>query len=207
LYTGSLLRYVYVSSSENCPSTTVQAAQTTGEELSIPPQRRPAQYLHVCNSAGTTYVTQGNPNCLAGGTFEFNYKPTVAGTVYSIPCVAYSSAAPGIRFAYISSGEKCPVGSSAVPSKAAAGEQLSLPPVRRPTQYLHICSNSAITNITQGTPNCLPNGIFQQNYSPTVAGTVYSIPCATISGSVLRYTYISSSETCPGGTYAVGMQH
>ena len=207
LYTSSLLRYVYVSSTENCPATTVQAAQTTGEELSIPPTRRPAQYLHVCNSTGTTYVTQGVPNCLPGGTFEFNYSPTVAGTVYSIPCVSFSSAAPGVRFAYISSGERCPVGSNNVPAQAAAGEQLSIPPARRPAQYLHICSNSGTTNITQGTPNCLPNGLFQGNYSTSVTGTVYSIPCATITGSVLRYTYVSSSEICPGGTFAVGMQH
>jgi hypothetical protein len=171
----------------------------SGEQLSKPPARRPAQYIHVCMTGNTTYVTQGTPNCLAGGTFQFNYDPSVPGTYYNIPCQATNTSA--LRYAYIASGEKCPSGTTAVGgAQLASGEQLSVPPARRPAQYVHICLTGNITYITQGTPNCLAGSTFVGNYGPNVAGTVYSRACETTSGSLLRYAYISTSESCPGGT-------
>jgi hypothetical protein len=174
----------------------------SGEQLSKPPARRPAQYLHVCVSAGTTYVTQGTPNCLAGGTFQFNYDPSVPGTLYNVPCQATNTTA--LRYAYISSTEKCPSGTVAVSgAKLAAGEQLSVPPARRPAQYNHICLTGNITYITQGTPNCLTGSVFEGNYGPNVTGTVYSRACETTSGTTLRYVYISTTESCPSGSALV----
>ena len=107
-----------VSSPTSSPVSTPPAS---GEQLSIPPQRRPAQYLHVCTvntpAAITTYVTQGTPNCLPGGIFQFNYDPSVPGTYYNVPCATTngnSSASSPLRYAYISSGEVCPAGTVSV---------------------------------------------------------------------------------------------
>jgi chitodextrinase len=174
----------------------------SGEQLSKPPARRPAQYVHVCTSGSITYVAQGATNCLAGGTFEFNYAPSVPGTYYDVPCQATSTTA--LRYVYISRSEKCPNGTAAVGgAQLASGEQLSMPPARRPAQYDHVCLISNITYITQGTPNCLPSGTFEFNYAPSVTGTVYDRPCETTSGSLLRYAYISTAESCPSGTALV----
>jgi len=187
----------------SAPSSTINVTTSgSGEQLSKPPARRPAQYLHVCISAGTTYVTQGSPNCLPGGTFQFNYDPSVPGTYYNVPCQATNTSA--LRYVYISSGEKCPSGTATIGgAKLAPGEQLSIPPARRPTQYVHICLTGNIFYITQGIPNCLSGSIFVGNYGPTVAGTVYSRACETTTGSLLRYAYISTSESCPSGTALV----
>jgi hypothetical protein len=184
-------------------STPVSSQQDPGqgEQLSIPPQRRPAQYVHVCVTGNITYVTQGTPNCLTNGIFRFNYGPNVAGTVYSIPCKTTNTSS--LRYAYISANETCPPGTSPVVTSTVAGEQLSMPPQRRPVQYIHVCVSGNVTYVTQGTPNCLSGGTFQFNYAPSVPGTYYSIPCATNSNTALRYAYISSSESCPRGTVLV----
>ena len=196
-----------VSVSQNCAvsgaaSTPVSTTpQGPGEQLSIPPQRRPAQYVHRCFTATVPeYVTQGTPNCLPGGTFRANYGPNVAGTVYSIPC---KTTGTQLRYAYISANESCPAGTTLVVTKTVAGEQLSIPPQRRPVQYVHVCAVKNTVYVTQGSPNCLTGGTFQFNYDPSVPGTYYSIPCATNSNAALRYVYISSGETCPSGTVAV----
>jgi hypothetical protein len=198
-----------VSVPQNCqpvstPASTPVSTQppAAGEQLSIPPQRRPAQYVHRCSAPTVPeYVTQGTPVCLPGGTFKANYGPNVAGTVYSIPCRTTNSNT--LRYAYISSSEVCPPGTALVVTKTAAGEQLSIPPQRRPVQYVHVCVSGNTTYVTQGTPNCLAGGTFRFNYDPSVPGTYYSIPCVTNSNSALRYAYISSSERCPTGTVLV----
>jgi hypothetical protein len=143
---------------------------------------------------------------LANDIFQFNYGPNVAGTYYSIPCKTTNTTS--LRYAYISSGEVCPVGTTRVVTTTATGEQLSQPPQRRPVQYVHVCGIGNTIYVTQGTPNCLPGGVFQFNYDPSVPGTYYSIPCATTNGnsstsSPLRYAYISSGEVCPAGTVSV----
>ncbi len=187
----------------SAPSSTINVTTSgSGEQLSKPPARRPAQYLHVCTSAGTTYVTQGSPNCLLGGTFQFNYDPSVPGTYYNVPCQAINTSA--LRYVYISSSERCPSGTAAIGgAKLASGEQLSIPPARRPAQYSHICYTSNIFYITQGSPNCLNGSIFVGNYGPSVPGTLYNRACETTTGSLLRYAYISTSESCPSGTALV----
>lgn len=202
-----------VSLAQNCQPTsgvvsTPVSSQppAAGEQLSIPPATRPKQYVHVCTTATKpqiTYVTQGTPNCLPGGVFRLNYGPNVAGTVYSIPCKTTNSNA--LRYAYISSGEACPAGTALVVTKTATGEQLSIPPQRRPVQYVHVClsADNKTVYVTQGTPNCLSGGKFQFNYDPSVPGTYYSIPCATNSNATIRYAYISSGEVCPAGTVPV----
>ena len=185
------------------PSSTINVTTSgSGEQLSKPPARRPAQYLHVCTSGNTAYVSQGTPNCLLGGTFRFNYDPSVPGTYYNIPCQATNTSA--LRYVYISSGEQCPSGTATIGgAKLAYGEQLIVPPARRPAQYNHICYNSNIFYITQGTPNCLGGSIFVGNYGPSVPGTLYNRACETTTGSSLRYAYISTSESCPSGTALV----
>ena len=83
------------------------------EQLSKPPDRRPPQYVHICtDTANITYVSQGTPDCLPGGTFQSDYGPTVAGTYYSVPCQTVNSAV--LRYVYISSNETCPRGTAAV---------------------------------------------------------------------------------------------
>ena len=183
----------------NPASGPVSSPVGTGEQLSIPPQRRPAQYVHVCYQGNNVYVTQGSPNCLLGDAFKFDYGPTVAGTVYSIPCK--TTKADPFRYVYISSGEVCPGGTWRV--ALAAGEQLSQPPARRPAQYVHVCYQGNDIYVTQGSPNCLAGGTFKFDYGPTVAGTYYSVPCYNINGLSVRYVYISSFEACPSGTVAV----
>lgn len=172
----------------------------SGEQLSIPPQKRPAQYIHVCVSGTVTYVTQGNPTCLPGGKFQFDYGPNVAGTFYSYPCKTISGS---LRYAYVANGSACPPGTGLVFTKTAPGEQLSIPPQRRPVQYVHVCLSGNTVYVTQGIPNCLAGGTFQFNYDPSVPGTYYSVPCATNSNNALRYVYVSSSQSCPAGTVPV----
>lgn len=85
-------------------------------------------------------------------------------------------------------------------ASTGAGEQLNIKGTRRPPQYLHICNTAGgIQYVSQGSPKCLGNDSYQSDYSPSVAGTVYSSPCKTTSGTV-RYIYISTSESCPTGT-------
>jgi hypothetical protein len=185
------------------PSSTINVTtSSSGEQLSRPPARRPAQYLHVCKFSSTTYVAQGTPNCLPGGTFLFNYDPSVPGTLYNVPCQATNTSA--LRYVYISSSEQCPSGTAAISgARLAPGEQLSFQPARRPVQYNHICHSSNVFYITQGSPNCLANDAFLGNYAPTVPGTLYSRACETTSGNLLRYVYISNPESCPIGTALV----
>lgn len=80
-------------------------------------------------------------------------------------------------------------------------EELNKQGQRRPPQYLHICDtpDGSVEYVSQGNPNCLGNDVYQGDYDPSVAGTVYSSPCKTTSGK-LRYVYISNDETCPPGT-------
>lgn len=81
----------------------------------------------------------------------------------------------------------------------APGEQLSEPPERRPAQYVHVCEQVSpfVVYITQGNPACFPGDTHAANYSPTVPGTIYSIPCQTPTGSDRRYVYVSNDERCP----------
>ena len=97
----------------NAVYTVATAASSSGEQLSLPPQRRPAQYLHLCLAGGTYYVTQGTPDCLAGGTFQYDYAPTVPGTAYNVPCATTTTdTASLVRLIYIASGAICPAGTS-----------------------------------------------------------------------------------------------
>ncbi len=177
-----------------------------GEQLSIPPARRPAQYLHLCSTGNpggalTYFVTQGTPNCLPNTTFQYDYAPSVPGTLYSIACETTSGTS--LRYVYISTTESCPSGT--VPQIPAPGEQLSIPPARRPAQYIHLCTvanGTQINYVSQGTPNCLTGDTFRYDYAPTVTGTVYNTACSTTSGTYLRYIYISASRKCPTGTIA-----
>jgi hypothetical protein len=237
--------YLVASHADTCvPSTSPTACQpasgpvsrsklAAGEQLSIPPQRRPVQYVHLCkvgttsgvplpgpintgaSNTSTLYVTQGTPNCLAGSTFQYNYAPSVPGTVYSVPCETTSGAL--LRYVYISTTENCPVGTT--PQMLGAGEQLSIPPQRRPVQYVHVCTamaaistsvtvpggtkSSTVTYVAQGATNCLPGGNFQYNYDPSVPGTTYNLACHTTTGNSIRYGYIAKGESCPTGTVAV----
>ncbi|HEX5797483.1 MAG TPA: hypothetical protein VFX86_03780 [Candidatus Saccharimonadales bacterium] len=102
-------------SSSTTKSTTVQALPDK-EELSKPPERRPVQYIHVCEetSSNTFYVTQGKPNCLPGGVFQFDYSTDVPGVVYSTPCQTTDDASK-LRYVYISEDATCPAGTEAVP--------------------------------------------------------------------------------------------
>lgn len=86
------------------------------------------------------------------------------------------------------------------PPSSSAGEQVNQQGQRRPPQYLHICDTAdGIEYVSQGNPKCLGNDTYQNDYDPSVAGTVFSSPCKTTSGT-LRYVYISNDETCPAGT-------
>lgn len=94
--------------------------------------------------------------------------------------------------------------SSLSSSALAPGEQLSLPPARRPIQYVHVCEDSSnITYVTQGSPDCLTGDSFLINFASSDPGTVYDMPCETTSGKLLRYVYISDNESCPEGTVAI----
>lgn len=101
---------IYSSTPSSLPSS---SPLTNGEQLSKPPQRRPVQYLHVCqeNSSGMIYVTQGDPKCLPEGTFQRDYDQSVPGTAYSTPCQTTGSSS--LRYVYISSTDSCPVGTTA----------------------------------------------------------------------------------------------
>ncbi|HVA11222.1 MAG TPA: fibronectin type III domain-containing protein [Candidatus Dormibacteraeota bacterium] len=195
---------------QSAPTTTIsvvtQAAQTTttAEQLSTPPARRPAQYLSLCAVGSTYYVTAGNSNCWAGGIFIENYPSNVPGTYYNAPCVSSSTSPTATRFAYISSNESCVPGTSRVPSQLAQGEQLSMPPARRPAQYLHVCTSSVsqiYVTLGSSSSGCTFGGNFVQNYPPTVLGIVQNIACGATSGSLMRYAYIQSGESCPSGTF------
>lgn len=90
--------------------------------------------------------------------------------------------------------------SSSPDSSSSGGEQVNQKGERRPVQYVHICDTAdGIEYVSQGTPKCLGNDTFLSDYSTSVAGTVYSSPCQTTSGT-LRYVYISTDEKCPSGT-------
>jgi len=192
------------------PSTTLsvvtQSAPTTtngAEQLSIPPQRRPAQYLSLCEVGKTGYVSDGTSNCWAGGSLLENYAPSVPGTYYNVPCVSVSSNSTADRFVYVASGEVCPGQTTAVPLQLLTGEQLSFPPARRPASYLTQCSAGNITYVSLN--SCvyrLANTVYQFTYIPPVAGTYYSVPCATVTqGGLLRYLYVSAAESCPADTF------
>lgn len=80
-------------------------------------------------------------------------------------------------------------------------EEVNTQGQRRPVQYLHICdtADGSVEYVSQGEPKCLGNDQYQYDYSPSVAGTVFSSPCETTVGK-LRYVYISNDEGCPSGT-------
>jgi hypothetical protein len=80
----------------------------TGEQLSEPPARRPAQYNQVCEQLGplVVYITHGSPACFNSDTHLGNYAASVPGTIYSVPCETPSGA--DRRYVYISTAENCP---------------------------------------------------------------------------------------------------
>lgn len=192
------------SSSLRMTTAPAPTSSSSGEQLSIPPARRPVQYVHLCASDSTYYVTQGAVTCWAGGSFIENYPSSVPGTYYDLPCVSSSTSPTATRFAYISSNESCPAGTTRVPSTLASGEQLSIPPARRPAQYLHVCTSSVSSiyvTLESSSTACTFGGNFVQNYPSSVPGTVQNMACAAISGSTMRYAYIQSGESCPSGTF------
>lgn len=89
---------------------------------------------------------------------------------------------------------------SSTSTSSGSGEEVNTKGERRPVQYVHICDSAdGIEYVSQGTPKCLGNDTFLSDYSTSVAGTVFSSPCQTTSGT-LRYVYISTDEKCPSGT-------
>jgi hypothetical protein len=79
-------------------------------------------------------------------------------------------------------------------------EELNAKGQRRPSQYLQICTmNDGSEYVTQGSPACLNGDQHTGDYSANVAGTLYSSPCKTTSGTI-RYVYVAVSEKCPAGT-------
>lgn len=81
------------------------------EEVNKQGQRRPVQYLHICDTTDGSieYVSQGSPKCLGSDQFQRDYDPSVAGTVFSSPCKTDSGK---LRYVYISNDETCPAGTT-----------------------------------------------------------------------------------------------
>lgn len=93
-----------------------------------------------------------------------------------------------------------PSTSPSLPDFTGKGEEVNKQGQRRPVQYLHICDTAdGIEYVSQGTPKCLGNDKYLSDYSTSVAGTFFSSPCQTTSGTN-RYIYISNDEQCPTGT-------
>jgi|GEM_PF-3139328 hypothetical protein len=182
---------------------TVTPPPTAAEELSIPPQRRPVQYLSLCGVGKTAYVSDNTSNCWAGGSLLENYAPSVPGTYYNVPCVGAAANSVADRFVYIAPGEVCPSGTTAVPLQLSTGEQLSFPPAKRPTSYLTQCTAGNLAYVALN--SCVyrvPNSVYEFTYTPPVAGTYYATPCATvIPGGGLRYLYIAAGTSCPAYTF------
>ncbi len=94
--------------SYNPDSSPQSSPSSGGEEVNKQGQRRPPQYLHICDTADTIeYVSQGTPKCLGNDQYQTDYDPSVPGTVYSSPCQTTSGA---LRYVYISNDERCPAG-------------------------------------------------------------------------------------------------
>jgi hypothetical protein len=176
---------------------------TAREELSIPPQRRPAQYLSLCEVGKTGYVSNGTSNCWAGGSLLENYSPSVPGTYYDVPCVSVAANSSADRFVYIATGEVCPAQTTAVPTTLSAGEKPSFPPATRPASYLTVCTGGNVTYVALG--SCVyrvPNSVYEFTYTPPQPGTYYDVACATVTqGGLLRYLYVSGTESCPANTF------
>jgi hypothetical protein len=97
---------IYSTNPSTSPSVPDLAGK--GEEVNKQGQRRPAQYLHICDTAnGIEYVSQGTPKCLGNDKFISDYDPSVPGTAFSSPCQATSGST---RYVYISNDEQCPSG-------------------------------------------------------------------------------------------------
>lgn len=80
------------------------------EELNKQGQRRPVQYVHICDTAGgIEYVSQGTPKCLGSDTFNSDYDSSAPGTEFSSPCKTTSGTT---RYVYISNYEGCPSGTT-----------------------------------------------------------------------------------------------
>jgi hypothetical protein len=187
------------------PPTPPSPPRTTSaaEQLSIPPQRRPVQYLGLCEVGKTGYVSSGTSNCWAGGTLLENYSPSVPGTYYDIPCVQVNANSAADRFVYIASGEVCPAATTAIPLQLLNGERVSFPPATRPASYLTVCEAGNIIYVALS--SCvyrIPNTVYEFTYTPPQPGTYYSVPCATVTqGGLLRYLYVSNGESCPANTF------
>lgn len=109
LFVGSIIDAAHTSSSSGSGSTSVTSS---GEQLNQKGQRRPVQYVHICDTVnGDEYVSQGSPKCLDGDTYKNDYDASVAGTVFSSPCKTTSGQ---LRYVYISTNESCPEGTRLV---------------------------------------------------------------------------------------------
>ena len=173
------------------------------EQLSIPPQRRPVQYLSLCQVGAIAYVSDNTSNCWAGGSLIENYSPSVPGTYYDVPCVQVAGNSAADRFVYIAPGTGCPGQTTLVPTQLLTGEKLSFPPATRPASYLTVCASGSVTYVSLS--SCvyrLPSTVYEFTYTPPQPGTYYSVPCATVTqGGLLRYLYVSSAEACPADTF------
>lgn len=112
------LRYIvtYTDGLRSASTATAQVNVTVsngpGEQLSFPPQRRPAQYVHACLfQTKTIYVTQGLPKCLGNDAWKYDFQSTAPGLTYNVPCKVNSTLT---RYVYIAQGATCPGGTTAL---------------------------------------------------------------------------------------------
>ena len=99
-------------SSHSQDTSSDSSSSSGGEELNKQGERRPSQYVHICDTDNNIeYVSQGSPECLGSDTYDSDYGPSVAGTVFSSPCKTKGSAP---RYVYISNDETCPNGTTLI---------------------------------------------------------------------------------------------
>lgn len=178
----------------------------------------------VSDTAGSSFTIDPNVNiCGSGGYIQIRgYRNGAYTQNGTLAIVTFKAIAPGTATAeFITNGTTnayAPPGSTTNNNPRLSssttngiytiftpiGEQLSLPPQRRPVQYLHLCLVGSTYYVTQGTPTCLTGGTSVRDYDPSVVpGTTYNVPCATTtnnSTSLVRLVYIASGATCPAGT-------
>lgn len=127
LFTASILDAAHTASSSKSSSFSSSSSSQTiksGEQLNATGQRRPAQYIHICDTSdGIEYVTQGDPRCLGSDQYRGDYASSVPGTLYSSPCKTTDSPA---RYVYISEKEQCPPGAQLVFYNQAVGTPTSV---------------------------------------------------------------------------------
>ncbi len=110
LFVGSIIDAAH-SSTHSKPGPAYTAI-SSGEQLNKRGERRPPQYLHVCEAAdGKRYISQGTPKCLGADTFKNDYDSSVSGTVYSSPCKTINGE---LRYVYVANSEPCPAGTQLV---------------------------------------------------------------------------------------------